>query len=163
MIIQRNILSQSGFDPNMKGSESRSFSAEGSIHLTIDNRAIAGLGSYKKSKDGKLPRVVVRAKAEAESTALRSRMQEARVELASHFFDGEPPSLVNLRLQRGYSQQQLAALLGTSQSHIAKLETGKVRPLFETVECLADALGVSLDEIRPLIRTSRERKSTNVR
>lgn len=146
----------------MKGSESRSFSAKGSIELSIDNRSIAGLGPYKKSKTGKLPRVVTRAKAEFENTALRSRMQEARVELASELFGDEPLTLVKLRLQLGYSQQQLAALIGTSQSHIANLEAGKIRPLFETVENLADALGVSLDEIRPLIKNNRERKNTNV-
>ncbi|MGV3679659.1 MAG: helix-turn-helix transcriptional regulator [Acidovorax sp.] len=123
--------------------------------LTIEPVAPGGVGDYKRSKSGKLPRAVERAKAEAENTALRSEMQDARNEFVNEFMSDERLSLSKLRLTRGYSQQQLAHLIGTSQPHIANIEAGKIDPQFQTVTRLADALGVTLDEIRPLIETAK--------
>jgi len=65
-----------------------------------------------------------------------------------------PNSLAKLRLQRGFSQQQLAKNIGTSQSHIAKIEAGTVNIYWDTATRIADALTVSLEELRPLIKVS---------
>ena len=81
-------------------------------------------------------------------------MQDARAVLAAEMFRDVPGSLAKLRLSRGYSQQQLAKAIGTSQPHIAKIEAGKVELQFGTASRLADALGVKLDELRPLIESA---------
>ena len=81
-------------------------------------------------------------------------MQEARARLADEMYGDLPNSLSKLRLLRGYSQQQLADAIGTSQSHIAKIETGATNLFWATATRLADALGVKLDELRPLLESS---------
>lgn len=106
------------------------------------------------SADGRVPRKVQSARREAADTAYRSAKQEGRLSLASELFEGVPPTLVKLRLSRGYSQQQLAGAIGTSQSHIAKIEAGSLNLMWDTAVRLADALGVRLDELRPLIKSA---------
>jgi ribosome-binding protein aMBF1 (putative translation factor) len=49
-----------------------------------------------------------------------------------------------LREARGLSQRELAGLMGTTQSAIARLEAGGSRPSISTLERLAGALGLSL-------------------
>lgn len=78
-------------------------------------------------------------------------MEEARVLLGQEMYADMQPSLAALRLSRGYSQQQLANALGTSQSHIAKIEAGLVSIQWETGVRIAGALGITLDELQPLI------------
>lgn len=83
-------------------------------------------------------------------------MQEARVSLAKEMFGDKPPTLAALRMTRGYSQQQLAAAIGTSQPHIAKIESGRGSNLMlETAARLAGALGVSLDEVWTRVEQAR--------
>ena len=52
--------------------------------------------------------------------------------------------LRELRQRSGLSQRQLADQVGTTQSAIARLESGHVRPLLSTLEKLADALNEDL-------------------
>lgn len=83
-------------------------------------------------------------------------MQEARVSLAREMFGNAPTTLGALRMTRGYSQQQLAAAIGTSQPHIAKIESGRGSNLMlDTAARLARALGVSLDEVWALVERAR--------
>jgi ribosome-binding protein aMBF1 (putative translation factor) len=49
-----------------------------------------------------------------------------------------------LREKRGLSQRELAELLGTTQSAVARLEAGNVSPSLPTLEKVAEALGVEL-------------------
>jgi transcriptional regulator with XRE-family HTH domain len=53
--------------------------------------------------------------------------------------------LVDLRRHLGLSQTQVAARMGTSQSAVARLETGTSDVLLSTVERYASALGRRLD------------------
>ena len=53
--------------------------------------------------------------------------------------------LVELRRGLGLSQTQVAARMGTSQSAVARLETGTADVLVSTVERYATALGRRLD------------------
>ena len=53
--------------------------------------------------------------------------------------------LVELRHGLGLSQTQVAARMGTSQSAVARLETGTADVLVSTVERYASALGRRLD------------------
>lgn len=48
--------------------------------------------------------------------------------------------LQRARSRRGLSQRELASLVGTSQSAIARYESGTVVPSFDTLERILDAL-----------------------
>ena len=51
----------------------------------------------------------------------------------------------NLRIEKDYTQQQLASLLEVSRSTVAGWETGKRKPDYETIHKLADIFAVSTD------------------
>jgi transcriptional regulator with XRE-family HTH domain len=64
--------------------------------------------------------------------------------------------LVEARHGRQLSQTELAARMGTSQSAVARLESGEADARLSTLERYADALGVELHwELRPKRRTRR--------
>ena len=58
-------------------------------------------------------------------------------------------NLKNLRLQRGYTQQKLAKMLGTSQSSITAWENATREPDFRTIQKLADFFRVPLSALLP--------------
>ncbi|MEF8720203.1 MAG: helix-turn-helix transcriptional regulator [Candidatus Accumulibacter necessarius] len=60
--------------------------------------------------------------------------------VADNFYSGSP-SLAKMRLERGWSQAELARRAGTSQSYIGRLETGSIDPQLSTMRRLAEALG----------------------
>lgn len=62
-----------------------------------------------------------------------------------------------LRVERGITQEQLAAMLKVSRSTIGMYETGSREPDFETCEAIADIFNVDMDYL--LGRTSVERKA----
>jgi transcriptional regulator with XRE-family HTH domain len=61
--------------------------------------------------------------------------------------------LIDARIHAKFSQAQLARKMGTSQSTIARLESGAAKPSLSTLERFAKATGtrlrVSLDPIKP--------------
>lgn len=71
-------------------------------------------------------------------------MAKGREWVAEHFYGDRPPSVAKLRLQRGWSQAELARRAETSQSYIGRLESGNVDPQVSTVRKLAKALGLPL-------------------
>lgn len=96
---------------------------------------------------------------EQNDPAFKARMIEARKSLAEEIHDVSPEdSFVKLRLRKGLSQQRLANLMGTHQSHIAKIEAGSINISFETAVKLADALEISLDDLRKLVEISHKPK-----
>ena len=103
---------------------------------------------------GKLPRSQVTAERERADPDYARRLTAARKELAKAIGQGGVDSLQALRLHRGLSQTQLAAQLGTSQSHIAKIEAGQVRLYLDTAIRLADALDIGLDDLRRILPES---------
>ncbi|WP_197732873.1 helix-turn-helix transcriptional regulator [Paraburkholderia pallida] len=103
------------------------------------------------------PRSLVQRREERDP-AFREQMVAARVRAATSMFSSKPNSIAAARLQAGLSQTKLAEAIGTSQSHIAKIEGGKVQIQFSTAVQLADALNVTLDSLRGLI----EQQSTNI-
>ena len=48
------------------------------------------------------------------------------------------------REQRGFTQKELAARIGSSQPALARLEAGGVTPSFDTLHRIAEALGLEL-------------------
>lgn len=52
-----------------------------------------------------------------------------------------------IRKQKGMTQATLSAFSGVNRVSIAKYETNKAEPSLETAVKLADALGVTVDEL----------------
>lgn len=52
------------------------------------------------------------------------------------------------RLQSQMTQQQLADAAGVSRLTVLKTENDSSEPLAQTIEALADALGVSVEDLR---------------
>ncbi|MGD9878555.1 MAG: helix-turn-helix transcriptional regulator [Reyranella sp.] len=87
--------------------------------------------------------------------AARAGLQRARARLSQALKDRASPLAV-LRLQRGWSQKQLAEAIGTSQPHIARIENGRDNVMLETANQLARALNVSLEEINAALGYGRQ-------
>ena len=73
---------------------------------------------------------------------------------ASYFLAGNTPfglgdKVRKLREAQGLTQARLAAQLGISDSLVAQIETGKAQPSLNTLEKLAETLGVSADYFWP--------------
>jgi transcriptional regulator with XRE-family HTH domain len=59
-------------------------------------------------------------------------------------------ALIQLRLAKGLTQEQLAKLLNTKQESIARLESGSSLPSLSTVKKVADTLDAKLEiSLRP--------------
>ncbi|MCR4303838.1 MAG: helix-turn-helix transcriptional regulator [Gallionella sp.] len=67
--------------------------------------------------------------------------------VAKSFYSNQPSSIALLRLQKGWSQAELAKRASTSQSYIARLELGNVDPQVSTVKKLAKALDVPVGTV----------------
>lgn len=57
--------------------------------------------------------------------------------------------IMALRKLAGLTQEQLSERAGLQRSHIAKIERGKYAVTFETVQAIAEALGMTVDIIDP--------------
>lgn len=71
-------------------------------------------------------------------------LAKGRQWVADTFYADAPPSIAKLRLQKGWSQAELARQAGTSQSYIGRLEQGKVDPQLSTIRKIAKALNAPL-------------------
>lgn len=93
--------------------------------------------------------------------AFNKRMGEARRLLADEIHDvSSADTFAKRRLMKGLSQQSLASILGTSQSHVAKIEAGNVAIYLETAVKLATALDLTLDDVRKIVELSKQSKLT---
>lgn len=80
----------------------------------------------------------------------RIRERLAHVEDKGWFFTAIADQVASRRTQLGLSQQDLAELCGTTQSAIARLESGGRPPRIDTLLKIADALDCDLTvELRP--------------
>ncbi|MEO8370803.1 MAG: helix-turn-helix transcriptional regulator [Candidatus Solibacter sp.] len=68
--------------------------------------------------------------------------RKAHEELAPEFALAR--AVINARVMAGLTQEQLAQRMGTTQSVIARLESGRTRPSTQTLERLAVATGTRL-------------------
>jgi transcriptional regulator with XRE-family HTH domain len=64
-----------------------------------------------------------------------------------------------LRRQRGLTQKELAAKVGTTQAVISRLESASVKPSFETILKIAAALDAALNVQLLPIETTRRREA----
>lgn len=85
--------------------------------------------------------------------ATKHALADGRRAVAEAYYSGSARPLSYYRLQKGWSQKQLASKLGTSQSYIARLEAGSIDPQLSTLRRLAAALEVPssalMDAIAP--------------
>jgi transcriptional regulator with XRE-family HTH domain len=80
----------------------------------------------------------------------KARARLARVEDDGWFFARIADQVVAQRAARSLSQRELAELVGTTQSAIARLEAGGRPPRIDTLLRIADALDCELAvELRP--------------
>ncbi len=78
-------------------------------------------------------------------------LADGRRWVQQNFYSGEAGTLRSARLSKGFSQQKLADLLGTSQSHIANIESGKNNLLLTTAVKLCEMLDVDLRDLPGMI------------
>ena len=57
-----------------------------------------------------------------------------------------------LRLERGFSQEQLAARASVDRTFVGKLESGRHQPSLAVVFKLADAIGLAPEELVRMVR-----------
>ena len=57
-----------------------------------------------------------------------------------------------LRKQAGLTQEQLAEKAGLQRTHVLRIEAGKYAVKIDTIEAIAEALGMTIDIIDPALR-----------
>lgn len=77
----------------------------------------------------------------------RAAIARARAWVADTLHAGDGVTVRTLRMRKGLSQQQLAAVIGTSQPHIARIERGVDNLNIDTCRRLARALDVDLNAL----------------
>ena len=82
----------------------------------------------------------------------RTRLEEARQWFADTFHAGEKDTIRTMRLRKGMSQAQLAEKIGTSQSHIARIERGTENVHIETCRRLCEALQIDMNTLDHALR-----------
>jgi ribosome-binding protein aMBF1 (putative translation factor) len=101
-----------------------------------------------------------RGKRERAAEALeRLRERLAGIEDDGWFFAGIAEQVADRRKELGLSQAELAELVTTTQSAIARLESGGRPPRIDTLLRIANALDCQLlVELRPRTKTKSKRK-----
>jgi DNA-binding XRE family transcriptional regulator len=80
--------------------------------------------------------------------ALKAAIADGRAALAEPIYGGEGPRPLSFyRLRKGWSQKELSHRMRTSQSYIARLETGGIDPQISTFCRLAEVLDVPPEEL----------------
>lgn len=77
----------------------------------------------------------------------REALEEGRRWVADTFYGDERDTVRTLRLRKGWSQTRLAKVLGTSQSHVARIEKGTENLMIDTCRKLARALDIDLNTL----------------
>lgn len=82
----------------------------------------------------------------------RAALEQARRWVADSFHSEEGDTVRMLRLRKGWSQAQLAAELGTSQPHVARIERGTENLTIDTCRRLCTALGIDMNTLDAALR-----------
>lgn len=83
-------------------------------------------------------------------------VREGRQWVADALYGDEVNTLRTYRLRQGFSQAELAAHVLTSQSHIARIESGSEDIRLSTARKIANVLGIALDELENSIDQQRQ-------
>ena len=60
--------------------------------------------------------------------------------------------VVTLRKMRGWSQQEMANRAGLQRTHVGRIETGRYAVTLETLQAIAEAIGMTVDIIDPALQ-----------
>lgn len=71
-------------------------------------------------------------------------------------------NLREIRMKKGYTQTQLAKLSGLSRRTIVHYENYVKDPVFEKVKVIADALGVSIDDLFGMSSSKKKKKDEDI-
>lgn len=82
----------------------------------------------------------------------RKAMEEARQWIGETFHGDDGDTVRTLRLRKGWSQTQLAEAIGTSQSHVARIERGDQNLAIQTCRRLSDVLGIDMNTLDRALR-----------
>lgn len=88
----------------------------------------------------------------AAEPAAQPLLEDAQRWLGETLQAEEGVTLRTLRLRRGLSQAQLAAMLGMQQPNVARMERGQDNMVLATCRRLAEALGVDLNTLDAAVR-----------
>ena len=77
----------------------------------------------------------------------KQNLEHARRWVADTFYTAEGDTLRTLRLRKGMSQSELAAAVGTSQPHIARIERGTENVTIDTCRRLVRALDIDMNAL----------------
>ena len=88
----------------------------------------------------------------SEDATRRAALEQARGWIADTFHRQDGDTVRTLRLRKGWSQTQLANNLGTSQSHIARIERGTENVAVETCRRLCKALEIDMNTLDTALR-----------
>ena len=87
-----------------------------------------------------------------QNPGMRELIARGRQRLAEVDPDAKGETLRTIRLRKGISQRALANTIGTSQSHIARIEADSCDPLYSTVQRIAEALEIDMNTVDSAIR-----------
>ena len=59
--------------------------------------------------------------------------------------------IAQLRKQTGLTQEQLSEKAGLQRTHVSRIEAGKYAVTLETIQSIAEALGMTVDIIDPAL------------
>lgn len=88
----------------------------------------------------------------------KQAIEEGRKQVAEKFYGNEPTSLQALRLAKGLSQVELAALLDTTQPRISIYERGFETPGFELMMKMKDVYGVDMNTLSDAVSHAIKRR-----
>lgn len=91
-----------------------------------------------------------------ENEELGRELKKARAWVGSELFGTSQDSIKSIRLAKGLSQTQLATALKTSQSHIARIESGHVDIAFSTFDKLCEVLEVEPNKLHEILKNTRD-------
>lgn len=77
----------------------------------------------------------------------KAAMEDARRWVADSFYGEEGETVRTLRLRKGLSQAALATAIGTSQPHIARIESGTGNVTIDTCRRLMRALEIDMNTL----------------
>ena len=59
--------------------------------------------------------------------------------------------IAQLRKQTGLTQEQLSEKAGLQRTHVSRIEAGKYAVTLETIQAIAEALGMTVDIVGPAL------------
>ncbi len=77
----------------------------------------------------------------------RATLEEGRQWVAGTFYGDDGDTVRTLRLRKGWPQTRLAKELGTSQSHVARIERGTENLAIGTCRRLSKVLGIDMNTL----------------